>query len=120
MVQICFSITVITAPVGGLIVGGTITTKMGGFEKKNAHLMVLCVAYCALLVSFPVTIFNSFVPSFSCLWLMLFFGGFCLPSVTGIMIASVDEKQKTTANSFANLAYNLFGYLPAPTVYGVV
>jgi sugar phosphate permease len=120
MVQICFSVTVITAPVGGLIVGGIITTKLGGFEKKKAHLLVLGVSYCALLFSFPVTIFNTFAPSFTCLWFLLFFGGFALPSVTGIMIASVDEKQKTTANSFANLAYNLFGYLPAPTVYGIV
>lgn len=58
MVQICFSVTVITAPVGGLIVGGIITTKLGGFEKKKAHMLVLGVSYCALLFSFPVTIFN--------------------------------------------------------------
>ena len=27
---------------------------------------------------------------------------------------------KTTANSVANLAYNLGGYLPAPFVYGLI
>ena len=40
--------------------------------------------------------------------------------MTGIMLSTVDESLKTTANSVANLIYNLFGYLPAPYVYGAV
>jgi len=54
------------------------------------------------------------------MWLVLFFGGFLLPPVTGIMLNSVEDYKRTSANSLANLAYNLFGYLPAPTVYGLV
>ena len=33
---------------------------------------------------------------------------------------SVGKYQKTSANSVANLAYNLFGYLPAPGLYGII
>jgi len=54
------------------------------------------------------------------LWLVLFFGGFLLPPVTGIMLNSVEDYKRTSANSLANLAYNLFGYLPAPTFYGLI
>lgn len=53
-------------------------------------------------------------------WLLLFFGGFILPPVTGIMINSVGEFQRASANSIANLCYNLLGYLPAPSVYGLI
>ncbi len=36
------------------------------------------------------------------------------------MLNSVNEKEKATANSLAMLAYNLFGYLPSPAIYGLV
>ena len=37
-----------------------------------------------------------------------------------MMLNTVDGSQKTTANSLANLSYNLLGYLPAPFVYGAI
>lgn len=43
-----------------------------------------------------------------------------MPPVTGIMLNSVDQKEKATANSIAMLVYNLFGYLPSPAIYGLV
>jgi sugar phosphate permease len=63
---------------------------------------------------------DSFPAFVGLLWIVLFCGGFCLPPVTGIMINSVSSQQKSTANAIANLCYNLFGYLPAPSVYGTV
>ena len=52
--------------------------------------------------------------------MLLFSGGFILPQATGIMLSSVNEYQRTSANSLANLSYNLFGYAPAPFVYGLI
>lgn len=43
-----------------------------------------------------------------------------LPSMTGIMLSTIDKQFKTTANSIANLSYNLLGYLPAPSIYGLI
>lgn len=51
---------------------------------------------------------------------MLFLGGFILPILTGILLTIVEPSERTIANSIANLSYNLFGYLPAPFVYGLV
>jgi len=53
-------------------------------------------------------------------WGILFFGGFILPPVTGIMLNSVPDTQKASANSVANLTYNMLGYFPAPVIYGFV
>jgi hypothetical protein len=36
------------------------------------------------------------------------------------MLNTIDGNLKTTANSLANLSYNLIGYLPAPFVYGAI
>jgi hypothetical protein len=54
------------------------------------------------------------------LWFLLFCGGFILPAMTGIMLSTVEEELKATANSLANLFYNLGGYLPAPYLYGAI
>lgn len=54
------------------------------------------------------------------IWLLLFFGGFIVPPLTGVVINSVPPMQKTSANSIANLLQNLLGYLPAPGLYGAV
>lgn len=40
--------------------------------------------------------------------------------MTGIMLNSVSEYQRTSANSLANMLYNLFGYAPAPIFYGFI
>lgn len=36
------------------------------------------------------------------------------------MLAHVEQDLKPKANSLANFCYNMFGYMPAPTVYGAV
>jgi len=40
--------------------------------------------------------------------------------MTGIMLNTVSKDVKTTANSIANLSYNMLGFLPAPFVYGSI
>ena len=72
-----------------------------------------------MLCALPVP-FLEFYAVGPLLWLVLFFGGFIVPPLTGIMINSVPPKQKTSANSISNLLQNLLGYLPAPGLYGLV
>ena len=43
-----------------------------------------------------------------------------LPAILGLMLNSVSENLKTTANSVANTSYNVFGFLPSPYVYGLI
>lgn len=52
--------------------------------------------------------------------LELFCLSFVMPVLTGVMITQVPYSAKTLANSIANLSFNLFGYLPAPFLYGCV
>ena len=119
-VFISFSAISITGPVLGVVVGGNITTCLGGYNAEKA-LKLTCLTSCfCLMFSAPTPWFSNFNYYASCLWFLLFCGGGILPCITGIMLNTVDQAHKTTANSLANLSYNLLGYLPAPFVYGAV
>lgn len=119
-VFITFAIVSITGPVLGVVVGGNLTTCLGGYTSKNALLLTLITAFLCVASAAPIAFVNSF-PVFVCLlWFLLFLGGSLLPGMTGIMLSTIDKQFKTAANSIANLNYNLLGYLPAPTVYGLI
>ena len=119
-VSIYFSTTSLTAPIGGVIVGGIIITAYGGYNTKKSQ-QICCVMACgAIVCALPIPYFDNFLDVGILFWGLLFFGGFILPPVTGVMIASVGEFQKSQANSIANLCYNLLGYLPGPFVYGFI
>ena len=74
----------------------------------------------AIGVSLPAPLVDNKIAFYALIWLLLFFGAFILPTLTGIMLNSVPEQRRTAAYSVATLFYNLLGYLPAPFIYGTV
>lgn len=64
--------------------------------------------------------FRSFWPFVIMLWFLLFFGASIMPSITGIIMSSVDKSLKYKAISTQQVISNLLGYLPAPFVYGFI
>ena len=120
LVFITFGIISITGPVLGVVVGGNVTTNFGGFLAKKSLYLCCGIAAGCLLCAAPIPFMMNFPVFITLLWFLLFFGGFILPAMTGIMLSTVDENLKATANSLANLFYNLGGYLPAPYIYGAI
>lgn len=115
-----FAIISLICPVSGVICGGIIFDRSGGYNSYKAlHILQLVglgawttgVA-CSATTSYPV--FLVFIA------LQLFFGGMVMPAATGIMLNQVPQNLRTVANSVANLTYNLLGYVPAPYIYGYV
>lgn len=119
-VFVTFGIVSITGPVLGVVVGGNITTYLGGYGSKNALILTMITAVLCVGSAVPIAFIDNLVLFICLLWLLLFLGGSMLPSMTGIMLSTIDSNFKTTANSMANLSYNLLGYLPAPSVYGLI
>ena len=115
-----YGVISITGPVLGVIVGGNVTTSFGGFRAKKTLFLSCIIAAGCLLCAFPIPFVTVFWIFIILLWFLLFFGGFILPALTGIMLNTVNEEQKAIANSLANLCYNLLGYLPAPYIYGAI
>lgn len=52
------------------------------------------------------------------MWLVLFFGGAMMPGLTGLMMVSVPPYLRPFGNSTGEIIKNIFGYLPAPFMYG--
>jgi MFS family permease len=110
--------TCITSPISGALFSGYITKKVGGYESKY----IIPVAFMASLVGcaagIPTPLVKNFHIAISLFWVVLFVGSVILPIMTGVLLTVVEPELKEHANSIANLSYNLFGYLPAPTLYG--
>jgi MFS family permease len=116
-----YSACSITGPTVGVLVGGFMTTTcVGGYTNKKALTLCFFISLFACLSALPIPWINSLVGVVICLWLLLFFGGFIMPNLTGILLNSVPPKERAIANSVANFFYNLFGYLPAPFLYGLI
>mmetsp|Transcript_23060 Transcript_23060/g.35688 ORF Transcript_23060/g.35688 Transcript_23060/m.35688 type:complete len:141 (-) Transcript_23060:160-582(-) len=115
-----FGVISITGPVLGVVVGGNVTTALGGYNSKKSLIVTCILAALCFVVSAPVPFIDNYYIFSGLLWMLLFSGGFILPSMTGIMLNTIDKELKTTANSLANLSYNMLGFLPAPFVYGAI
>lgn len=115
-----FSIVSVTGPVLGVVIGGNVTSCLGGFRSRSALLMTILVAILCFVSAFPIPFTSEFIPFVVCLWFLLFFGGYMMPALSGIMIELIPDDLKAVGNAIANLSYNLLGFLPAPSVYGFI
>jgi len=113
-----YSITCLTAPFAGVILGGFVFSLLGGYSDSRSYLLVDIIGLLCIFCATPVPFLVTKWPVYILMWLLLFFGSFILPTATGMMLSSVEVENRATANALAVLCYNLLGYLPAPFIYG--
>ena len=75
---------------------------------------------CSLASGIPICLADDVMTFAAGFFGLLFFGGAMVPSLNGIMLNSVPPEMRTSANSLASVCSNLFGYLPAPSFYGLL
>jgi len=88
-----FGAVSITGPVLGVVVGGYVTTALGGYNSEKALYTTLGLSCFCLLSALPIPfIYNNdlYIVVVVLLWFLLFAGGFILPCMTGIMLNTVD------------------------------
>ena len=91
-VDICFSITVITAPILGAVLGGFLTDRcIGSYEDKRAIRMCMLVFLAYTLISIPGPLTKNIILWFGILWMTLFLTGFIQPVLMGIILTSVSQ-----------------------------
>ena len=120
-VYLLVTATILSGPVVGALIGGLITTKyLGGYTNK--HAISLCFGVFLLLIcaSIPSPYTDNLYLFFALVWFQLCFGGFIEPSLTGILLNTVNKFERPVASSFAILFYNVFGCIPAPYFYGLI
>ncbi len=81
-ILIVFIITCITAPSLGIVVGGCIVQKLGGYEAKHSITICFLFSLIAWILAIPIY-WLEFTGFAICLWLILFFGGSIIPNLMG-------------------------------------
>ena len=122
-VNLIFSIISITAPLSGVLFGGTISDKYGGYKGKNeTNAIKICVAFglIGFLFGFPLGFLFQIIYLSIFLWAFLFFGAAMIPIGTGVMISSVPKDCQATSSSVSQLVFNLFGYFSSPMITGFI
>ena len=122
-VVVLFSMTSVTAPLLGVIMGGVFVDIYGGYKGKNSvKAMKLCCAFgfVSFVFAFPLGFLFSVTYVITLLWFFLFFGAAIIPVGTGIMISSVRRDCQATSSSISQLTFNLFGYFVSPILTGFI
>lgn len=108
------------APLTGVVFGGAIISMYGGYNTRRSREIILIIGWICTAFSIPIPIVDNFTSFGVLVFGLLFFGASLLPSLTGIMLNCVPEHQRASANSLAQMSYNMLGWMPAPFVYGMV
>ena len=116
----CFAIICLTSPTLGILIGSSIINYQGGYETKNSILICLISSTLSAICTIPAPFMTNIYTFTLCLWLVLFFGGAVVPPLNGIIMSSIPRELVGTANSIVIMISNLFGYLPAPFLYGII
>ena len=123
IVNIIFSIISITAPLSGVLFGGTLSDRYGGYKGKNERkALQMCAAFGILAFFFGIPMGFMFQITYLSvlLWTFLFFGAAIIPMGTGIMISCVPKDCQATSSSMSQLIFNLLGYFSAPMITGFI
>ena len=123
LVNTLFSIISVTAPLSGVILGGTFSDKYGGYKGENAiRAIKLCIAFglISFVFAFPMGFLFQIIYLCILLWTFLFFGAAIIPIGTGIMISSVQKDCQATSSSISQLIFNLLGYFFSPMLTGYI
>ena len=80
-----FVVTCVTAPTIGIVLGGWIVQKFGGYHGKHSLTFVFGFACVSTIISLFITRLDKLEAFAPCLWLFFFFGGGLVPNLVGII-----------------------------------
>jgi MFS family permease len=105
-------------PIAGVILSGFVFSRVGGYNSLRALTVFQVFTVMGVAAAIASVFVRSSYGVMVCLCIEGICGGVLLPAATGVMLDQVPPSMRTAANSLANLSYNLFGYVPAPYLYG--
>ena len=112
-----FGSVIVTSPPLGMILGGVLLSKVGGYDSEKAIYIPLftslIVSVLANLAPLSTNVY-IFLPLF---WLYFFVGSAIIPAANGISLVSVEKKYAGAASSISILLYNVLGRFPGPNLY---
>ena len=123
VVFVVFVVLALTAPLIGVGLGSTLSDKNGGYKGANMKTALkLCAAFGSVGFIFSLAIgFTDNIVYFTpLLWGILFSGAAFIPTGTGLIINSVELKQRAASSALNQLICNLFGFFLGPIASALV
>lgn len=116
-----FSLVSSTGPLIGVLAGGWIVDRAGGYTRHSRCLRVLAnYTVVGIGLAAGIALSESAVVVIVLIWCLLVVGGAVLAPATGVLLTAVPAAVRTFASAISMMAYNVLGYFLAPAVSGVV
>ena len=112
-----FAAVAITSPPAGIILGGILSGKVGGYDTEKAIYIPLISSFFVSVLANITPLTTNLIIFLPCFWTYLFLGCVLLPVARGIVLVSIEKKYGGPANAVSTLVYSVFGRLPGPNLY---
>ena len=110
----------LVSPALGCFLSLILFNCIGGYGSRGSLGLCLLVSALSMLFSFTMARANPQSIVFCLIAMVYFLNTFVLTPLTGLMLSAVPKDGRSTANSLANLCFNVFGFGMAPLLFGVV
>ena len=117
---ILFALLCLLGPTSGMVFGGLICTKFGGYVKRKSMTFVIISMGAAAGISMAIACHE--IPALFVItgWTFLFGIGAVIPPISGIIISCLDVNLRGDGFSICNLLNNLIGSFPSSYVYSLL
>jgi len=117
-----FTVTSATAPILGVLFGGWVVDRVGGYQEcmDKAALGATIFGGLATACALASLFFWDFWAIMTFVWFLLFFGAGVVPAATGILLACVPRSDRSLASAVSMLLYNMLGYFAGPFISGLI
>ncbi|EKF39628.1 hypothetical protein MOQ_000140 [Trypanosoma cruzi marinkellei] len=121
-IMIGFGGAVVTAPVLGVIAGGVLLDRIGGYQRNLRRVTAFICAWGSVtaFLSIMCIFVTDTITFLIVMSIVLFCGGAIIPPGSGMVVTSVPEHLRPAGAAFSQMMYNLLGNFSGPMVCGYV
>ena len=117
---IAFGSLSILGPILGILAGGIICTKLGGYRSRKSMIFIIILLLIGSIIAELAAVHEIKVLFIILGWFFLFFTCASMPAQSGLIISSLENNLRGDGNALANCINNLFGNFPSSYFFSLV
>ena len=117
---ILFALLCLFGPTSGMVFGGIICSKLGGYVKRKSMTFVIISMAIASAISMTIACHKISAIFIIAGWTYLFGIGAVIPPISGIIISCLDNNLRGDGFSICNCLNNLIGSFPSSYVFSLL